>query len=80
MKRKEYLAFLNGVKTTAVRLGSRWMVGGDFPQKGDSVIIAAWHKDVENGRGYYAWHKLQGCFLRYDDHLTDNEIKELEKM
>lgn len=77
MERKKTLAILNGNKTTAVKYGKKWMVGGDFPQKGNSVIIAAWHKDTENGGGFYAWHKLQGCFLRFDDFLTESEKAEL---
>lgn len=77
-QRNKTLAILNGHKTTAVKYGRKWMVGGDFPQKGDNVIIAAWHKDEENGGGFWAWHKLQGCFLRFNDFLTDSELNELE--
>jgi len=78
--RNKTLAILNGVETTATKYGRKWLVGGDFPQKGDSVIIAAWHKDVENGGGFYAWHKLQGCFLRFNDFLTDSELKRMEAL
>lgn len=79
-QRKKTLAILNGVNTTAVKVGRHWMVGGDFTQKGDSVIIAAWHKDIENGGGFWAWHKLQGCFLRFDDFMTDAELNQLEAL
>ena len=73
--KKQHLALLNGVKTTACKYGKRWMVGGDFPSKGDSVIIAALKKDEENGGSYWAWHKLRGAFLVFDDHMTDSEIQ-----
>lgn len=79
-ERKKTLAILNGNKTTATKFGKRWMVGGDFTQKGDSVIIAAWHKDVENGGGFWAWHKLQGCFLIFNDFLSEDEKAEMESL
>lgn len=70
------LALLNGVKTTAQKYGCRWMVGGDFPQPGDTVLIAALHKDVENGGQWWGWHKLRGSFLVFNDFMTDSEIAE----
>lgn len=73
--RLEHLAMLNGIKTTAKKFGRRWMVGGDFDIRG-SVSIIAWHKDNENGGGFYAWHKLRGAFLIYEDNASDTEIDE----
>lgn len=74
-KRLLHLALLNGVKTVAKKYGTRWMVGGDFDTKG-SVSIAALHKDVENGGSFWAWHKLRGCFLVFEDLMSDDEIAE----
>ena len=79
-KRDERLAILNGTLTTAKRIGRRWMVGGDFPEKTDSVIIAAQHKDHENGGSWWGWHKLKGCFLVFDDFMTDDEIAKQEAL
>lgn len=72
------LAYRNGIKTTAKKTGRAWLVGGDFVEKGISVQIAAWHKDRENGGGFWAWHRLSGCMLVFDDHMTDDQIAEQE--
>jgi hypothetical protein len=69
------LAYLNGSPTTARKSGRRWLVGGDFPQKGDCIQIAALHKDWANGCERWAWHTLKGCFLRFDDFMTTGEIE-----
>jgi hypothetical protein len=69
----KHLAYLNGVKTHAKKMGGKWTVGGDFPQSGDKVSIAAksW-----KANGDLAWHTLKGSHLKFDDVLTDEEKKE----
>lgn len=74
------IAFLNGEKTTARKAGRYWLVGGDFPQSGDKVTIAAKHSDWENGGRRWAWHTLKGCFLKFDDFMTDKEVNEQETL
>lgn len=64
------LAYMNGHKTTACKVKGRWMVGGDFDNTG-SITIAS--KDWE---GRWAWHKLMGCRLKFDDFMTDDEVAE----
>lgn len=71
-----YLAYLNGQKTTAKKIGHRWLVGGDFVQPGDKVQIAAIYKDRVWGGSRWAWHTLKGCFLIFDDFMTDEEANE----
>jgi len=71
-----HLAIINGHKTTARKYGRKWMVGGDFPAGKNNISIVAWHKDKENGGGFWAWYALKGCFLIFQDHCDDNEIEE----
>jgi hypothetical protein len=62
------LAFFNGIETTAQKVGGRWLVGGDVVESG-SVLIAA-----QDWQGRWAWHKLIGCRLKFDDFMTDAEV------
>jgi hypothetical protein len=64
------LAYMNGHKTTACKANGRWMVGGDFDTRG-SITIAS--KDRE---GTWAWYKLMGCRLKFDDFMVEAEIAE----
>ncbi len=72
-ERNLFLARHNGQETTAKKYGKRWMIGGDFGATG-SISILCWHKAAENGGGFWAWHTLKGCFLKYEDNATDDEI------
>ncbi|GAB3282795.1 hypothetical protein GCM10027347_59270 [Larkinella harenae] len=74
------LAYLNGHKTTARKAGRHWMVGGDFVSKGANVQIAALHKDWANGGERWAWHKLKGCFLVFDDFMSNDQVAEQEAL
>lgn len=74
------LAYLDGVKTTAKKVGRQWLVGGDFVQPGDKVQIAALFNDSVWGVKRWSWHTLKGCFLKFDDYLTEAEIAEMENL
>lgn len=73
---KKHLAYLNGVKTHAKKMGGKWTVGGDFIQSGDRAQIAVKHYPSNK----LAWHNLQGNRLKFDDFLTDHEVEEHHKL
>lgn len=73
--KRTHLCMHNGVKTIAKKCGRRWTIGGDFDTRG-SVSIVAWHVDVENGGGFWAWHTLRGAFLTFEELLSDAELAE----
>ena len=54
-------AILNGVPTTAKKIGGRWLVGGDKVEAGDVVSI------LRNWQGRRAWFRLTGCVLKFED-------------
>jgi len=66
------IAILNGRKTTAKKVGGRWLVGGDVVSPGDSVSIAAKRWDT----GEWMWHSLKGNRLTQEEVMTDAEIAE----
>lgn len=72
----KHLAYLNGVKTHAHKMGGKWLVGGDVPSKGDRVSIAA--KEFVSGRT--GWHTLKGNRLVFDDFLMDKEQEEHDSL
>lgn len=68
------LALLNGNETHARKLGGRWLVGGDYPAPTDNVLIAALFKDWANGDTRWAWFKLNGSYLKFDDFMSPAEV------
>lgn len=59
-----YEALLNGHETTATKSGGKWIVGGDFPQKSDQILICLNNKDTDRE----AWYSLRGCRLIFQDY------------
>lgn len=70
------LAILNGKETHARRINGYWLIGGDHPQKDDSVLIAAHHAETNR----LAWHKLQGCRLKFQDFLDAKDLVKIADM
>ena len=72
------LALLNGRETTAKKVGGVWFAGGDKVTAGDIVSVAA--KAFLSGE--WAWHKLKGSRLIFEDNMTAEEVRkqiQLEK-
>lgn len=68
------LALLGGEETTAQRINGEWFVGGDRVCFKDEILIAA--KEFKSGK--WAWHRLQGAVLTFNDFLTDEECGQQE--
>ena len=79
MSSDERPAYLNNQRTTARKMGGKWLVGGDVPQKGDHVAIAVKHPPMgTETEGRSAWHTLKGNRLKFDDYIENKELKEHE--